>query len=138
MSNINVASININSDINSIYNFMLNMNKINLWSLGIKWNNNNNNSEIIKGISRYDNSISYLKITTNKNIQQIKYWLGENINKLYPRIYVYVIKTKKIDVNKLLIVSYRTQNMNNKRWNKLKELHIKEVKIIKNLIENDN
>lgn len=137
MSNINVASININSDINTIYNFMLDMNKINLWSLGIKWNNNNN-SEIIKGISRYDNSISYLKITTNKNIQQIKYWLGENINKLYPRIYVYVIKTKKIDVNKLLIVSYRTQNMNNKRWNKLKELHIKEVKIIKNLIENDN
>jgi len=137
MSNINVASININSDINSIYNFMLDMNKINLWSLGIKWNNNNN-SEIIKGISRYDNSISYLKITTNKNIQQIKYWLGENINKLYPRIYVYVIKTKKIDVNKLLIVSYRTQNMNNERWNKLKELHIKEVKIIKNLIENDN
>tara|TARA_B100000745_G_C20128213_1_gene386517 strand:- start:863 stop:1213 length:351 start_codon:yes stop_codon:yes gene_type:complete len=116
---------------------MLDMNKINLWSLGIKWNNNNN-SEIIKGISRYDNSISYLKITTNKNIQQIKYWLGENINKLYPRIYVYVIKTKKIDVNKLLIVSYRTQNMNNERWNKLKELHIKEVKIIKNLIENDN
>ena len=138
MSNINVASININSDINTIYNFMLDMNKINLWSLGIKWNNNNNNSEIIKGISRYDNSISYLKITTNKNIQQIKYWLGENINKLYPRIYVYIIKTKKIDVNKLLIVSYRTQNMNNERWNKLKELHIKEVKIIKNLIENDN
>ena len=137
MSNINVASININSDINTIYNFMLDMNKINLWSLGIKWNNNNN-SEIIKGISRYDNSISYLKITTNKNIQQIKYWLGENINKLYPRIYVYIIKTKKIDVNKLLIVSYRTQNMNNERWNKLKELHIKEVKIIKNLIENDN
>ena len=137
MSNINVASININSDINTIYNFMLDMNKINLWSLGIKWNNNNN-SEIIKGISRYDNSISYLKITTNKNIQQIKYWIGENINKLYPRIYVYVIKTKKIDVNKLLIVSYRTQNMNNERWNKLKELHIKEVKIIKNLIENDN
>ena len=137
MSNINVESININSDINTIYNFMLDMNKINLWSLGIKWNNNNN-SEIIKGISRYDNSISYLKITTNKNIQQIKYWLGENINKLYPRIYVYVIKTKKIDVNKLLIVSYKTQNMNNERWNKLKELHIKEVKIIKNLIENDN
>lgn len=137
MSNINVASININSDINTIYNFMLDMNKINLWSLGIKWNNNNN-SEIIKGISRYDNSISYLKITTNKNIQQIKYWLGENINKLYPRIYVYVIKTKKIDVNKLLIVSYRTQNMNNERWNKLKELHIKEVKIIKKLIENGN
>ena len=137
MSNINVASININSDINTIYNFMLDMNKINLWSLGIKWNNNNN-SEIIKGISRYDNSISYLKITTNENIQQIKYWLGENINKLYPRIYVYVIKTKKIDVNKLLIVSYRTQNMNNERWNKLKELHIKEVKIIKKLIENGN
>ena len=137
MSNINVASININSDINTIYNFMLDMNKINLWSLGIKWNNNNN-SEIIKGISRYDNSIAYLKITTNKNIQQIKYWIGENINKLYPRIYVYVIKTKNIDVNKLLIVSYRTQNMNNDRWNKLKELHIKEVKIIKNLIENDN
>ena len=137
MSNINVASININSDINTIYNFMLDMNKINLWSLGIKWNNNNN-SEIIKGISRYDNSIAYLKITTNKNIQQIKYWIGENINKLYPRIYVYVIKTKKINVNKLLIVSYRTQNMNNERWNKLKELHIKEVKIIKNLIENDN
>ena len=132
----NVVSININSDIDTIFNFMSDMNKINLWSLGIKWDVNNH--EIIKGKSKYDNSIAYLKITTDEKINQVKYWIGDNIENLYPRIYVYVIKTKKIDVNKLLIVSYRTQNMNNERWNKLKELHIKEVKIIKNLIENDN
>ena len=130
----NAVSININSDIDTIFNFMSDMNKINLWSLGIKWDMNNH--EIIKGKSNYDNSISYLKITKDEKINQVKYWIGENIENLYPRIYVYVIKTKESDINKLSMVSYRTQDMNNERWEKLKESHIKELNIIKDLIEN--
>ena len=130
---VDVVSINITGDIDELYDFMQDRSKINLWSLGIKWINNGR--EIIKGISNYDDSISYLKITNKKDIKQITYWIGTDINNLVPRIYVYIIKTDKNYINKLSMVSYRTQDMDNERWEKLKKDHINEVKIIKNLIE---
>ena len=131
---VDVVSINIIGDIDEIFDFMQDMSKINLWSLGIEWNTPSNH-EIIEGISNYDNSISYLKITTKDDIKQIKYWMGNNMNNLVPRIYVYIIKTDKYYSNKLSMVSYRTQDMDNERWGGLKESHINEVKIIKKLIE---
>ena len=131
---VDVASINIIGDIDEIFDFMQDMSKINLWSLGIEWNTTSNH-EIIEGISKYDNSISYLKITTKENIKQITYWIGNNINNLIPRIYVYIIKTDKYYSNKLSMVSYRTQDMDNERWETLKKNHMNEVKIIKKLIE---
>ena len=131
---VDVTSINIIGEIDTIFNFMQDMNKINEWSLGVKWNNNNH--EIIEGISNYDNSISYLKITTKEDIKQITYWIGKDRNNLTPRIYVYIIKTDfTIYNNKLSMVAYRTQDMDNERWLGLKESHKKEVKIIKKLIE---
>ena len=130
---VDVTSINIIGEIDTIFNFMQDMNKINEWSLGVKWNNNNH--EIIEGISNYDNSISYLKITTKEDMKQITYWIGSNVNNLNPRIYVYLIETDKIYNNKLSMVAYRTQDMDNERWENLKESHKKEVKIIKKLIE---
>ena len=131
---VDVTSINITGDIDEIYDFMQDKSKINLWSLGIEWNTTSNH-EIIEGISNYDNSISYLKITTKDDIKQIKYWIGNNINNLIPRIYVYIIKTDKYYSNKLSMVSYRTQDMDNERWETLKKNHMNEVKIIKKLIE---
>ena len=133
---VDVSSIYINCDINTIFNFMYDINKINLWSLGITWINNNNKDEIYKGISNYDNSISYMKITINEKIKQIKYWIGNDINNLNPRIYVYVIQPEKTNINKLSMLAFRTKDMNDERWNKLINSHISEIKIIKNLIEN--
>jgi hypothetical protein len=130
---VDVTSINIIGEIDTIFNFMQDKNKINLWSLGVKWYNNNH--EIIEGISNYDNSTLYLKITTKEDIKQITYWIGSNVNNLTPRIYVYLIKTDKFYNNKLSMVAYRTQDMDNERWLGLKESHKKEVKIIKKLIE---
>ena len=130
---VDVVSINITGDIDELYDFMQDRSKINLWSLGIKWINNGR--EIIKGISNYDDSISYLKITNKKDIKQITYWIGTDINNLVPRIYVYIIKTDKNYINKLSMVSYRTQDMDNERWETLKKNHMNEVKIIKKLIE---
>ena len=131
---VDVVSINITGDIDEIYDFMQDMSKINLWSLGIEWDTTSNH-EIIEGISNYDNSISYLKITTKEDIKQITYWIGKDKNNLTPRIYVYIIKTDKFYNNKLSMVAYRTQDMDNERWENLKESHKKEVKIIKKLIE---
>jgi len=131
---VDVVSINIIGDIDEIFDFMQDMSKINLWSLGIEWNTTSNH-EIIEGISNYDDSISYLKITNKKDIKQITYWIGNDINNLVPRIYVYIIKTDKNYINKLSMVSYRTQDMDNERWLGLKESHKKEVIIIKKLFE---
>ena len=130
---VDVVSINIIGDIDELFDFMQDRNKINEWSLGIKWINNGR--EITKGTSNYDDSISYLKITNKKDIKQITYWIGTDINNLVPRIYVYIIKTDKNYINKLSMVSYRTQDMDDERWKNLKESHKKEVKIIKKLIE---
>jgi hypothetical protein len=130
---VDVTSINIIGEIDTIFNFMQDKNKINLWSLGVKWYNNNH--EIIEGISNYDNSTLYLKITTKEDIKQITYWIGSNVNNLTPRIYVYLIKTDKFYNNKLSMVAYKTQDMDDERWLGLKESHKKEVKIIKKLIE---
>ena len=131
---VDVVSINITGDIDTIYDFMQDKSKINSWSFGIKWDTTSDH-EIIEGTSNYDNSISYLKITTKKDIKQITYWIGNNINNLIPRIYVYIIKTDKYYSNKLSMVSYRTQDMDNERWETLKKNHMNEVKIIKKLIE---
>ena len=130
---VDVVSINIIGEIDTIFNFMQDKNKINLWSLGVKWYNNNH--EIIEGISNYDNSTLYLKITTKEDIKQITYWIGKDKNNLSPRIYVYLIKTDKFYNNKLSMVAYKTQDMDDERWLGLKESHKKEVKIIKKLIE---
>ena len=130
---VDVVSINIIGDIDELFDFMQDRNKINEWSLGIKWINNGH--EITKGTSNYDDSISYLKITNKKDIKQITYWIGNDINNLVPRIYVYIIKTDKNYINKLSMVSYRTQDMDNERWLGLKESHKKEVIIIKKLFE---
>ena len=130
---VDVVSINIIGEIDTIFNFMQDKDKINEWSLGVEWNNNNH--EIIEGISNYDNSTLYLKITTKKDIKQITYWIGKDKNNLKPRIYVYLIKTDKFYNNKLSMVAYKTQDMDDERWLGLKESHKKEVKIIKNLIE---
>ena len=130
---VDVTSINIIGEIDTIYDFMQDKGKINEWSLGVKWNNNNH--EIIEGISNYDNSTLYLKITTKEDIKQITYWIGKDKNDLSPRIYVYLIKTDKFYNNKLSMVAYKTQDMDDERWLGLKESHKKEVKIIKKLIE---
>ena len=130
---VDVTSINIIGEIDTIYDFMQDKGKINEWSLGVKWNNNNH--EIIEGISNYDNSTLYLKKTTKEDIKQITYWIGKDKNDLSPRIYVYLIKTDKFYNNKLSMVAYKTQDMDDERWLGLKESHKKEVKIIKKLIE---
>ena len=130
---VDVVSINIIGDIDELFDFMQDRNKITEWSLGIKWINNGH--EITKGNSNYDDSISYLKITNKKDIKQITYWIGNDINNLVQRIYVYIIKTDKNYINKLSMVSYRTQDMDNERWLGLKESHKKEVIIIKKLFE---
>jgi hypothetical protein len=131
---VDVVSINIIGEIDEIFDFMQDMSKINLWSFGIKWDTTSNH-EIIEGISNYDNSISYLKITSKKDMKQITYWIGKDKNNLTPRIYVYIIKTDKFYNNKLSVVAYRTQDMDNERWETLKKNHMNEVKIIKKLIE---
>ena len=132
-----ISSITIECDIDTIYNFMSNIEKINLWSLGIHWDINTKDN-IVKGISNYDQSISYLKIIKNNNIKKIDYWIGKEIQNLTPRIYARVISTNNKHKNLLRMVAFKTDDMTEERWNKLKELHSLEIKEIKRLIESKN
>ena len=130
-----ITSILIHCDSDKIYKFMLDRQKINLWSFGIHWNIQLG-YEIMKGISNFDQSISFLKITKNDKFKKINYWIGKDIDNLIPRIYVRIMLTDDINKNQLSMISFKTNDMDSERWNKLKELHNLEVKKIKELIEN--
>ena len=130
-----ISSITINCDSNQIYKFMYDIHQINLWSFGIEWDHYNNHDGIIKGISNYDQSIAYLKITTNDKTKKIHYWIGEDIQNLIPRIYIRITPTDNINSNQLSMIAFKTDDMTEERWNKLKELHSLEIKEIKRLIE---
>ena len=108
--------------------------KINLWSMGIEWDMNTKDN-IVKGVSNYDQSVSYLKIVKKNNIKKIDYWIGKEIQNLTPRIYARITPTDDKDKNRLILVAFKTDDMDNERWKQLKELHQLEIKEIKKLIE---
>tara|TARA_B100000686_G_scaffold353934_2_gene461639 strand:+ start:1767 stop:2165 length:399 start_codon:yes stop_codon:yes gene_type:complete len=128
-----LSSILIDCDIDTIYHFMSDINKINLWSMGIHWDTETKNN-IIKGVSNYDQSISYLKIIHNNDIKKIDYWIGKEIQNLEPRIYARVTSTNDKCKNKLMLVAFQTDDMDDERWKQLKELHQLELHKIKELL----
>ena len=129
-----ISSIIIECDIDdTIYNFMSTIEKINLWSMGIEWDIETNNN-IIQGISTYDESISYLKLVKNYKIKKIDYWIGKEMDNLSPRIYARITPTGDKNKNTLMLVAFRTDDMDNERWNHLKELHQLELKKVKELL----
>jgi len=134
-----ISSIYINSNINDIFNFMIDINQINLWSYGIYWDYENIlENNIIQGISNYDQSISYLKITKNDQSKKINYWIGKDIHNLISRIYVRISSTNERNMNELTMIALKTDDMNDEQWENLKDLHQSEIKIIKELIEGKN
>ena len=134
-----ISSIYINSNINDIFNFMIDINQINLWSYGIYWDYENIlENNIIQGISNYDQSISYLKITKNDQSKKINYWIGKDIHNLISRIYVRISSTNERNMNELTMIALKTDDMNDEQWENLKNLHQSEIKIIKELIEGKN
>ena len=128
-----ISSIVIDCDIDTIYHFMSNVEKINLWSMGIHWDMNTKDN-IVKGVSNYDQSISYLKIVKNNNIKKIDYWIGKEIQNLTPRIYARITPTNDKDKNRLILVAFKTDDMDHERWKQLKELHQLELNMIKELL----
>ena len=136
-----IASIIIHCNSDTIYKFMSDKKKINLWSFGIEWDLNKTEDNIIQGKSNYDESISYLRITKNDTKKNIYYWIGKDKLNLIPRIYVRITPKeifnngKTIFGNELSMISLKTNDMNEERWTKLKELHQLEIKEIKKLIE---
>ena len=134
-----ISSIYINSNINDIFNFMIDINQINLWSYGIYWDYENIfEDNIIQGISNYDQSISYLKITKNDQSKKINYWIGKDIHNLISRIYVRISSTNERNMNELTMIALKTDDMNDEQWENLKDLHQSEIKIIKELIDEKN
>ena len=136
-----IASIIIRCDSDKIYKFMSDKKKINLWSFGIEWDLNKTEDNIIQGKSNYDKSISYLRITKNDTKKNIYYWIGKDKLNLIPRIYVRITPKEILNNNttifgnELSMISLKTDDINEERWNKLKELHQLEINVIKKLIE---
>ena len=128
-----ISSIIIDCNDEIIFEFMSDIKNINSWSFGIKWDIINSNNKIIKGVSNYNKSISYLKIIKNHTIKKIDYWIGDDDKNLIPRIYVRVESLNNTK-SKLSMVSFQTDDMDSDRWDKLIELHKLELLKIKELL----
>ena len=128
-----ISSIIIDCKDGVIFDFMSDIKNINLWSFGIKWDITSKD-QVIKGVSKHNNSISYLKIIKDLRIKKIDYWIGEDDNNLIPRIYVHIEPFNNINKSKLSMVSFKTNDMDLKRWTSLIELHQLELTKIKELL----
>lgn len=127
-----ISSIDIECDLHKIYQYMSNITNINEWSIGIHWDITND--KIVQGISSYDDSISYLKIVKNDKIKKVDYWIGEDISDLVPRIYIRVLPTEDKKRNKLKMVAFRSDNMDDERWKRLKDAHQSELITIREIL----
>ena len=128
-----ISSIIIDCKDGIIFDFMSDIKNINLWSFGIKWDITSKD-QVIKGVSKHNNSISYLKIIKDLRIKKIDYWIGEDDNNLIPRIYVHIEPFNNINKSKLSMVSFKTNDMDLKRWTSLIEVHQLELTKIKELL----
>ena len=128
-----ISSIIIDCKDGVIFDFMSDIKNINLWSFGIKWDITSKD-QVIKGVSKHNNSISYLKIIKDLRIKKIDYWIGEDDNNLIPRIYVHIEPFNNINKSKLSMVSFKTNDMDLKIWTSLIELHQLELTKIKELL----
>ena len=75
-----------------------------------------------------------LREIKENNIKKIDYWIGKEIDNLTPRIYARITPTDDKDKNRLILVAFRTDDMDNERWKQLKELHQLELNKIKELL----
>ena len=138
--NTDIASIAIERNAETVFNFMSDPNNMDLWSFGT-WRIKVNNDGLVHGRSIFDGSAAFVRIQPNERNYLIDYWVGSDSKRLVPRIFVRITSGEVTGSAKqncvLSMVAFRSEDMNDDRWHRLVTAHAFEVQLIKSLLEND-
>ena len=138
--NTDTASVTIESNAETVFKFMSDPNKMDLWSFGT-WRVSVDGDGLVHGRSIFDGSTVFVRIEPNAQNKLIDYCVGIKPGNLEPRIFVRVTPgevTGSSTQNCVLsMVAFRTEGMSDDRWNRLVTAHAFEVQLIKSLLEND-
>ena len=138
--NTDSVSVVIERNAETVFKFMSDPNKMDLWSFGT-WRINVDSDGLVHGCSIFDGSTACVRIESNAQNRLIDYWVGTDSENLAPRIFVRITPSEVIGSSTLncilLMVSFRTAAMSDDRWHKLVTAHAFEVQLIKSLLEND-
>ena len=138
--NTDIASIAIERNAETVFNFMSDANNMDLWSFGT-WRIKVNNDGLVHGRSIFDGSAAFVRIQPNERNYLIDYWVGSDSKRLVPRIFVRITSGEVTGSAKqnciLSMVAFRSKDMNDDRWHRLVTSHAFEVQLIKSLLEND-
>ena len=85
--NTDIASIAIEQNAETVFNFMSDPNNMDLWSFGT-WRIKVNNDGLVHGRSIFDGSAAFVRIQPTERNYLIDYWVGSDSEHLVPRIFV--------------------------------------------------
>ena len=138
--NTDTASVTIESNAETVFKFMSDPNKMDLWSFGT-WRVSVDGDGLVHGRSIFDGSTACVRIEPDAPNRLIDYCIGTTPENLEPRIFVRVTPgevTGSSALNCILsMVSFRTETMTDDRWHRLVTAHAFEVQLIKSLLENN-
>jgi len=134
------ASIDIVKPSIIVFEFMSDIDKLDLWSFGT-WQTEPVDTNTVRGFSIFNGDSIYVRINAHRNTKQIEYYLGSDVESLYPRISACVVDYGTVDASsghcRLTLTAMRTEDMDDERWENLKLTHAFELRLVKSLIEND-
>ena len=138
--NTDIASITIERNVETVFNFMSDPNNMDLWSFGT-WRIKVNNDGLVHGRSIFDGSAAFVRIQPNERNYLIDYWVGSDSKRLVPRIFVRITSgevTGSATQDCIMsMIALRNEDMNDERWDRLVTAHAFEVQLIKSVLEND-
>lgn len=138
--NAGTASVSIGRPAETVFEFMSDPEKMDLWSFGT-WRVSVQDDGLVIGRSIYDGSTVFVRIQADRQKLLIDYAVGSSRASLEPRIFVRVTPGTVTGASPqtcvLSMVAFQTEGMDDGRWQKLLTAHAFEVELIKSLLEND-
>ena len=133
-----VASIVIDRPADEVFRFMADAGKLDLWSFGT-WRIKILEENLVQGKTMYTGSLIYVRVVPHPDQRLIDYQVGSTVDSMTSRIFTRIVPGTEFGADQnssmLLMIALRASDMDEVRWQGLKDTHAVEVGLIKSLIE---
>lgn len=135
------ATLPIAASAEGAFEFMTNTEMMGQWAFG-SWGLEPHKGDTYKGYSLYEDLEVFCRLSVNRDIFQIDYQVGDDPDNLLPRIVSKVIPGENIGMDAdcclLSMISWRSANTSDERWQLTCGSHEAEIFRIRHLIETQN
>ncbi len=133
-----VASIVIDRPADEVFRFMADAGKLDLWSFGT-WRIKILEENLVQGKTMHTGSLIYVRVVPHPDQRLIDYQVGSTVDSMTSRIFTRIVPGTEFGADQnssmLLMIALRASDMDEVRWQGLKDTHAVEVGLIKSLIE---